>query len=71
MPCLAASESPAIISEDRRREVVAIMARGLIRLRLAVENSPEFRPESPCLVGENTAQCDPPVNKTENERVTR
>ena len=60
---------PILSPDDRRREVVAMLARGLYRLRPAAEKPPESSPESPCSVGENTAQCDPRVNG--KERVTR
>ena len=69
MPRQTESKRPILGPEDRRREVVAIMARGLYRLRPAAEKGPESPPESPCSVAEDTAQCDPRVNV--KERVTQ
>ncbi len=68
-PRHALPKRPISGPQDRRREVVAIMARGLVRLRPAAGKDPELPPESPCSVAEDAAPCDPRVNA--NERVTR
>lgn len=48
MPRQFSSKRPALDPEDRRREVVAILARGLVRLRPARRITPESpAPEDP------------------------
>jgi hypothetical protein len=69
VPRQTSPERPVLTPEDRRLAVVAIMARGLVRLRPGAGKSPEFPPESPCLAAEKAAQCDRRVNA--NERATR
>ena len=70
MPRYTPSKRPALDPEDRRREVVAILARGLVRLRPAGRKKPGSSPaKTPCSGAENTAQCDPRVNG--KERVAR
>jgi len=69
VPRQSSPRRPILEPEDRRREVVAILARGLVRLRPARRKKPESLPETPCSGAENTAQCDPRVNG--KERVAR
>lgn len=51
-------EAASIGPSDRRREVIAILARGLTRVDRASKEDSRIWQNRPCFPGEDAAQCD-------------